>query len=185
MDLYLHELLTLSARPTPPAAPAASLSTGLDDAVAATQALIAGRARHLGVAVHLEAAGVTGALAIDAVGLRQVLLNLAFNALDAMPDGGTLGLSGQALPGGRVRVEVRDTGHGLTGPPDEDLFAPFVSHRPGGSGLGLAICRQIIERHGGRIGYEAVPTGGLCFWFELPAAAAAVSAAAAGAAAEA
>jgi len=171
MDLYLHELLTLSARPTPLAAPAAGLSTALESAVSATQALIAGRARHLGVAVHLETAGASPvALAIDAVGLRQVLLNLAFNALDAMPEGGTLTLSAERQPCGWVRIEVRDTGHGLAGPPEEDLFAPFVSHRPGGSGLGLTICRQIVERHGGRIGYTAVPNAGMAFWFELPAA---------------
>lgn len=173
MDLFLHELLLLSGKPTAPgASPGTAPATAdLQAAVASALTLVSGRARHAGVTIaDTTAAAGRVALALGEVPLRQVLLNLAFNGLDAMPDGGALEVSAARLEGGRVRVEVRDRGRGVQSPPGEDLFAPFVSHRPGGSGLGLYVCRQIVERHGGRIGYDRRSGGGTTFWFELPGA---------------
>jgi signal transduction histidine kinase len=88
----------------------------------------------------------------DENGLRQVLLNVVLNALDATPDGGSVRVS--AKPGNearRVEIQVEDTGPGLGGRDPEELFQPFTTTKAKGSGLGLAISRQIIERLGGRI----------------------------------
>ena len=174
IDLFLQELLLLSGKPaTLATSPGTEPATAdLQAAVASVLTLVSGRARHAGVTTT-DATGSCPALAlgIGAVPLRQVLLNLAFNALDAMPDGGALTVDATRLAGGGGRVEVRDTGRGVETRPDEDVFAPFVSHRPGGSGLGLYVCRQIVERHHGRIGYMNNPGGGATFWFEVPGAA--------------
>jgi two-component system cell cycle sensor histidine kinase/response regulator CckA len=121
---------------------------------------------------------------VDPAQLDQVLLNLAANARDAMPDGGTVTLAtGHALvlrpegeglgglPPGRYAVlEVSDTGCGI--PPDAlpRLFEPFFTTRPdkGGTGLGLATVQGIIAQSGGQIAVEGRPGGGTRFRIHLP-----------------
>jgi signal transduction histidine kinase len=108
-----------------------------------------------------NASGVTidsktgrGELAVrsDENGLRQVLLNVLVNAIDATPAGGSVKVSARHSRGSQhVEIEVEDTGAGLGGRDPEELFQPFKTTRVNGSGLGLTISRQIIERLGGRI----------------------------------
>ncbi|MEJ5357335.1 MAG: response regulator [Desulfobacterales bacterium] len=103
--------------------------------------------------------------------LQQCLINLIFNAVDAMPGGGELELEVQADPGGRtVRVRVADTGPGI--PPEHlpRLFEPFFSTKKEGCGLGLGLATAwgIIERHGGKIEVENRSAGGACFTIVLP-----------------
>jgi len=117
----------------------------------------------------------------DAVQLKQVLINLAINARDAMPDGGTLSVSttlrsgpdaGHAPQEGMAWacVSVRDTGHGIPESLRPHLFEPFVSTKaPGtGTGFGLAIARSIVEDHGGRIEFETELGVGTVFHVLLP-----------------
>jgi len=170
MDLFLEEVLSLAAD-----APAAAGADGaaawapvrLDELTASALRLVEGRLRHAGVAVEnrldQEATAVRG----DALRLRQVILNLVLNALDAMPDGGTLRLAAEPRDGGLVRYSVADTGPGVRAADGEDIFDPFVTTKPRGVGLGLHICRLNVHRLGGRIGYDSGP-GGATFWFELP-----------------
>ncbi|CAG1002625.1 two-component system, NtrC family, sensor histidine kinase AtoS [Phycisphaerales bacterium] len=93
--------------------------------------------------------------------LRQALLNLALNARDAMPKGGTLSLRAwtRATRDGREEavVEVRDTGMGIPAEVREQLFTPFFTTKENGkgTGLGLAVTRGIVEDHGGRIEVES------------------------------
>lgn len=101
--------------------------------------------------------------------LRQVLLNLVRNALEAMPDGGRL-LFRSRTARDRVDLTVSDTGSGLPEAVREDPFIPFASTKPGGVGLGLAVCRAIVEEHGGRIAAATGPGRGTSFHIELPAA---------------
>jgi signal transduction histidine kinase len=100
--------------------------------------------------------------------LRQVFLNLATNALQAMPDGGTLRCRTR---GQQDRVEVRfaDTGPGVAPEDRRHLFEPFFTTRPEGTGLGLALCREIVAQHGGQIELEAQAEGGAAFRLHLPA----------------
>ena len=128
---------------------------------------------------NLEAAGIKLAtqtpggetpILVDATSLELALLNLMTNAVDAMPQGGTLGVVVRDASPNRVRVEISDTGHGI---PDElmtRIFEPWVStKKPGrGTGLGLAIARDVVTAHGGTITVESTVGEGTTFTIDLP-----------------
>ncbi|HEV3470304.1 MAG TPA: ATP-binding protein, partial [Pyrinomonadaceae bacterium] len=102
--------------------------------------------------------------------LEQVLVNLALNARDAMPDGGRLRvrtLYDEAA--GEVVVEVADTGHGIAPEHLAHVFDPFFTTKPSGAGLGLAVCYGIVTAHGGRIEVAPGDEGGTVARVALPA----------------
>jgi signal transduction histidine kinase/DNA-binding response OmpR family regulator len=109
-------------------------------------------------------------VAIDPAELREVLLNLLFNAADAMPAGG--GIQVITRPGQKPKTAdliVRDTGHGMPEAVRERIFEPFFSTKgPKGSGLGLAVAYSIITRRGGQISVESVIDRGTTFTLTLP-----------------
>ena len=95
----------------------------------------------------------------DPVHLRQVILNIAKNGIEAMPQGGTLTVvSGREAD--RVFVEISDTGAGIPPEVREKIFQPFFSTKSKGSGLGLAISQKIMEAHQGSITLESEPSHG-------------------------
>jgi two-component system sensor histidine kinase HydH len=104
----------------------------------------------------------------DADALKQMLLNLLLNALQAMPEGGVLTLSTRREEGDVV-LSVADTGPGV--PPDdaERIFEPFFTTRSRGTGLGLAIVHRIVKDHGGEIRVKSNPGRGSVFEVRLPA----------------
>lgn len=105
---------------------------------------------------------------LDASLMRQVLQNLAQNALQAMPSGGLLELQTFARDG-RVVLEIIDTGHGMDEKTRARLFQVFFSTRAGGSGLGLPTVRKIVEAHHGTITCESEAGKGTRFSISLPA----------------
>lgn len=98
--------------------------------------------------------------------LKQLLLNLCKNAIEAMPEGGTLTVRGFPS-GGYVCLEVTDTGAGV--PEGMDVFKPFTTSKPNATGLGLVIARQIALGHGGTITYSSASGHGTVFRVSLPA----------------
>jgi two-component system sensor histidine kinase PilS (NtrC family) len=106
--------------------------------------------------------------AVDAASLRQVFWNLARNALQAMPEGGTLRVELSRTEMGRVRICFADTGQGMTPEQVERLFEPFSSSRTGGTGLGLSIAYQIVRDHGGTINVRSLEGHGTTIIIELP-----------------
>jgi len=110
------------------------------------------------------------AVKADATQLEMALLNLVTNALDAMPDGGTLSIAAAARPEG-VRLEVADTGSGIPAAVMDHLFDAWVTTKPTGqgTGLGLAIVRDVVRAHGGSISAVNQAIGAL-FVIDLPAA---------------
>jgi two-component system sensor histidine kinase PilS (NtrC family) len=106
----------------------------------------------------------------DASQLKQVLWNLSRNALQAMPDGGTLRAEMSRAASGRLRITFKDTGRGMTQEQVEHLFEPFSSSTTGGTGLGLSIVYQIIRDHGGTINVRSREGQGTTITVELPGA---------------
>jgi two-component system sensor histidine kinase HydH len=139
-----------------------------------TAGLVAGRAAQQGVTVVRDLPPGPVAFHADPGQVRQVVLNLLLNALDAVPGGGTvrLGLEGPA-PGGGLTLCVADSGAGLPPGLGPQIFEPFVSTRATGMGLGLSICKRIVEAHGGEIAAANGPDGGAVFTVRLPPAPAA------------
>jgi len=100
-----------------------------------------------------------GEIAFDTSHLRQVLLNLLKNAIEAMEGGGSLSVVSRSR-NGDVEVEVSDTGPGIPPEDMEKLFQPFFTTKPKGSGLGLAICQRIMQAHQGEISISSAPGQG-------------------------
>ncbi|MBI5070247.1 MAG: response regulator [Deltaproteobacteria bacterium] len=102
--------------------------------------------------------------------LRQVFMNLALNALDALPRGGTLRVSCQLSgeEGREVAVYVDDTGPGVPQTVRDRIFEPFFTTKAQGSGLGLSIVHAIVAQHAGNISVEDAPGGGARFAVVLP-----------------
>ena len=98
--------------------------------------------------------------------MARVLRNLVLNAIDAMPEGGTLTVRTIALEGG-VRLEISDTGQGLTPEECGRLFTPYYTTKTHGAGLGLAIVQSVVSDHHGRITVESQPGKGATFRIDL------------------
>jgi two-component system NtrC family sensor kinase len=109
-------------------------------------------------------------VAADEHQLRQALLNLLRNAVEAMGDGGRLTLTAAARDDGRaIELTIADTGEGIAPEHLPKIFDPFFSTKEGGTGLGLALTQQIIVEHGGKIEVRSVPGRGTTFIVRLVA----------------
>jgi two-component system NtrC family sensor kinase len=102
--------------------------------------------------------------------LRQAVVNLALNAMEAMGEGGTLLIETRAADGGRtVEIAVEDSGPGVDPGLLGKIFDPFFTTKEKGTGLGLSVVYGIVTRHGGRIDLESPPGHGARFVIRLPA----------------
>ena len=163
LALAVEELLTF-ARPRPPQ----RVPTDLNRLVQDTVKFLERQLQHARVKAVVEADGaLPPAVAVDPNKIRQLLVNLILNAMQAMVRDGTVTLRTRWEPARRVAVlEVADTGPGIPAEVRDRIFDPFVSTKPGGGGLGLAIAKQVAEEHGGTIRFETGKTG-TTFFVEL------------------
>jgi signal transduction histidine kinase len=139
----------------------------LRDVVDQAAELVQARARQQQVEVTVHRPPVEVPVDVDRGQLRTVLVNLFLNALDAMPQGGRLGVETELSPPHTIRLSVTDTGSGIAAEITERLFTPFTSTKPTGTGLGLSISRRIVEEHGGTMTAFNRPEGGACFVIAL------------------
>jgi signal transduction histidine kinase len=140
----------------------------LNALVRETVALLRARAEAQSVSWELDLEPKLPAVSGSSQALHQVVLNLATNALQAMPAGGRCTFRTASLAGGRrVELWVRDTGPGVPEAARAHLFEPFFTTRPEGTGLGLALCREVVRQHGGDVTLESGP--GAAFRVGLPA----------------
>jgi signal transduction histidine kinase len=119
------------------------------------------------IEVQVDFAEDAGWVEADPEQLGRALQNLALNAIDAMPAGGTLRIR-TARRDGTVELEISDTGQGLTKEECERLFTPYYTTKQHGTGLGLAIVQSVVADHKGRISVESEPGRGSTFRIELP-----------------
>ena len=106
----------------------------------------------------------------DGAKLQQLFLNLFLNALDAMPEGGTLRVSLESCDPDQVEVRVADTGTGIPSEALAKIFEPFFTSKPSGkgSGLGLAVAKGIVSDHDGQIDVASEPGKGTEFLVSFP-----------------
>jgi signal transduction histidine kinase len=125
--------------------------------------LIRPRALQLGVELGVMPSETTlHSLFVDRVRIEQVLLNLLINALQAMPDGGTLTVrSAATMFSGKegIRVRVIDTGTGVPESARSHLFDPYFTTKSDGIGMGLALSDKIVRQHGGRLDFSTSDKG--------------------------
>lgn len=106
--------------------------------------------------------------------IKQVFMNLLINAVNSMPDGGTLFVSIKTIvdkgarDSSQIEIVFEDTGRGIPKELLEKVFEPFFTTKEGGMGLGLAISRDIIEKHSGSISAESIPGKGTIFTIQIP-----------------
>jgi len=107
---------------------------------------------------------------VDAEQMIQVMINIAFNAIEAMPEGGVLTFRTSRIEsekGEAVGISIRDTGRGIRKEELRNIFKPFFTTRERGIGLGLAICQRIIRKHGGYIRVKSIPRQGSIFYIRI------------------
>jgi signal transduction histidine kinase len=126
-------------------------------------------ARHQGVDLIVDQEGESGRVSLSHARLRQVLLNLALNGLQAMPEGGRLTLRARR-DGAFVELRVEDTGSGIPVEVQGQVFDFHFTTREGGSGLGLPICRRLVEAAGGKLDFESSAGRGSVFRVRVPVA---------------
>ena len=161
LDTLVGDFL-LFARPTEPA----RSPTPLDRIAAEVVSLLEVEARQKGVRLETRRIGEPlPPLPLDPGRMKQVVLNLVRNSIEAVPEGGRVVVE-CGLVDGRARLVVHDSGPGL--PKDLDIFQLFVTTKPQGTGLGLSIVQQIVLEHGGEIAAESRPGGGAIFTVTLP-----------------
>ena len=124
-------------------------------------------AEHQGIEVRRVIDPTVPPLEIDRTLLRQAVLNLIKNGLEGMSQGGVLTVVTRRTDDS-VEISVSDTGPGITAEVGRRLFEQFFTTKPQGTGLGLPISRQIVEEHGGRLGWVSTPGAGATFTVTLP-----------------
>jgi len=141
-------------------------SVNLNELVTETMRLFEAQLAKAGIRATSQLDASLRPLHADAEQMTRVLRNLILNAVDAMPEGGTLTVR-TAAQGEGSRLEVSDTGQGLTPEECERLFTPYYTTKTHGTGLGLAIVQSVVSDHKGRIAVESEKGKGTTFRIDL------------------
>ncbi|HSQ23298.1 MAG TPA: response regulator [Pyrinomonadaceae bacterium] len=143
----------------------------VSDLIKTTARLVTHQQRGDNIKIEIETADDLPVVLGDGGQLQQAVVALATNAIDAMPEGGTLTLRA-AQSGSRILIEVRDTGIGIAPGNLTKIFDPFFTTKDigRGTGLGLAVCYGILSDHGGRLDVRSTVAVGTTFTITLPVA---------------
>jgi len=151
------------ARPQPPK----RVSTQPAQLLQSVGKLAAETAKMSRASIRIDSGDDVPSVLVDPEQMKQVLLNLVINAIQAMPSGGEVVLR-SLKNGDSVILEVQDEGTGIPAEDLERVFNPFVTTLPNGTGLGLSIAYQIVSQHGGHIAARRNPGQGMTFTVTLP-----------------
>jgi signal transduction histidine kinase len=163
LDRIVREFLDF-ARPRDPHLEAAGLNSLVDRVARFMAPELEARA----VTFRKELDADLPEIPLDKEQVYQVLLNMIINAIQAMPDGGTLTVTTRRGAAGEIELEVHDTGIGMSPEKIEQIFTPFYTDKNRGTGLGLAIARNIVDKHGGRITVASKEGQGSRFTITFP-----------------
>ncbi|MCA1592989.1 MAG: response regulator [Acidobacteria bacterium] len=117
---------------------------------------------------QLELEEASGCALLDEASIRSALLNLILNAVQSMPNGGTLCVRTRATAAETLRLEITDTGSGMTEEQVNNIFEPFYTTKRQGLGLGMPYAKRVLEQHHGSVSVESRPGEGTTVWVELP-----------------
>lgn len=162
LDKIVERILRFARTSEPEFSPA-NLNTIVEDVLL----LVRHKLGQQGVEVRKRLAHPLPEVSCDRTQIEQVLLNLILNAAQAMPKGGSLTL-GTGHDAAGVSLTVTDTGEGMTGERQKQLFQPFLTSKPSGTGIGLAIVQKTVETHRGHIEVRSRPGKGTQFRISLP-----------------
>jgi two-component system, sporulation sensor kinase E len=160
---YIVTQFLQAIRPTPPRL----VQANLNDVTRETMELLRPELENRGLHIVEKPARGLPAAKLDPAQIKQALVNIIKNAMQAMNRGGELTVQTGATPD-NVWVSVSDTGCGIPEDQLNRIFAPFFTTKKKGSGLGLMIVQRIVRDHGGRIDLESVPNKGTTFRVWLP-----------------
>jgi signal transduction histidine kinase/CheY-like chemotaxis protein len=163
LDLALIESGTLTMSNEP---------VSLSEVLSECRAMIEPQARSRHITMHFPEFEAPRFVTADRTRVKQVLINLLFNAVKYNRPDGSVTVDCSRVASGAVRISVRDTGHGLSPEQLEQLFQPFnrlgkESGSEEGTGIGLVVTKRLVELMGGRIGVESTVGVGSVFWAEL------------------
>lgn len=161
LESTVTDLLNFAADPNP-SLHSTQLDSLLDDVVGSLEQQLSAQ----GIATTIDIPGDT-TVYVDQEMTRSVLLNLVFNAMDAMPSGGEIVVTAYNSDSG-VELEIADSGPGLTEDVRDHLFEPFYTTKRDGTGLGLAVVERIVRAHGAQIEATNCPEGGAAFTVSFP-----------------
>jgi two-component system sensor histidine kinase HydH len=161
LSRLLTEMLSF-ARPRAPQFESASVPAMIDSVLTLVRA-----SAHKQIEFRREITEPLPPVQCDPEQIKQVLLNLTMNAVQAMEDGGEITLSASQLDGNIV-IEVKDQGPGITRENLDQIFSPFFTTKKSGTGLGLTVAQQIVTRHGGVIMVDPNVPRGTVFSILLP-----------------
>jgi len=139
----------------------------VNEMVTAVAEFVRPLAARQGITVKVSTDETVPPMEIDRTLLRQAVLNLMKNGIEAAPQGGALTLTTRQVAE-TVEIAVSDNGPGITAEVGKRLFEQFFTTKPQGTGLGLSISRQILEEHGGTLRWSSIPGEGATFTMTLP-----------------
>lgn len=162
LNRLVEEFLKFARPPKP------SIETvWMNDLITSTLVLIRKEAEGSEVRIKSNLDKTLPPLNLDPNQIRQVLLNIVLNGIQAMPDGGVLELR-SFIEKESVIVSISDSGGGISAEQLESVFDPFFTTKPEGTGLGLSIAHQLVENHNGTVTANHNKSGGMTFLIRLP-----------------
>lgn len=146
------------------------MSVSVDSVVEQAVNALADRLREQGISLDRRCGAVSPVVLADEVQVEQAVFNILKNAVEAMPDGGTLIVeTGIEAEGRWVRIAIEDSGHGIPEGDRDKVFAAFYTTKTHGTGLGLSIVEGVLKNHGGSISFEQPDHQGTRVVVRLPA----------------
>jgi two-component system sensor histidine kinase AtoS len=166
MESLIKEVLDF-ARPKEPEYSETDINGLVEKTVSFIEAVSSQSNGHCSVKVVKSLGADVPQIMADPMQIQQAVMNVVLNSYDAMPAGGTLGIS-TALADSSVVISVSDTGDGISEKNMAKIFKPFFTTKVKGTGLGLSIIKGIVERHGGGLQLESVAGEGTTVTLTLP-----------------